>query len=248
MLPDLAFLSCGISALVPFIEALQGNPEIMPARQDDKDYVDSPTRIIMPTPTDERDPFGIPGYSSSQSHLERIESSSYDESSIQPPELEGDGSAALDELWWSLRRKKEQKMAKERAKVRSLEEHQEAPDAAAPKSSEGKTLKRQKSVTSFRESPDRLTVVASFDIRGCPKENVHVSFQRHRLVVTWGCIEVSEWEDENGVRIRERTEKNFQRTIPLPEGTRFEEITGAMSGKHLLLRYPNSRSFRVVES
>lgn len=28
-------------------------------------------------------------------------------------------------------------------------------------------------------------------------------------------------------------------------GSQFEEITGAMSGRHLLIRYPNSKSFRV---
>lgn len=202
----------------------------------------SPTRITMPaTSVDDREPDAIPGYSSSQSHLERIESSSFEESVAAPPE----DDHALDELWWTLRRKKEQKMARERCKVQSLEEPSpEAAQVDIPPIDEPKPLKRQKSVTSFRESPDGRTVVASFDMRGVPKENVHVSYQRHRVVVTWVTVEVSEWE-EDGRIVRERSEKNFQRTLPLPEGTRFEEISGAMSGKHLLLRYPNSRSFRV---
>lgn len=100
-------------------------------------------------------------------------------------------------------------------------------------------------------------------MRGVTKENVHVSFQRNRLVVTWVTVEISEFQEEEGYIVRERHERNLQRTLPLPEGTRvrlntfsfltspnsnvtqFEEITGAMSGRHLLLRYPNSRSFRV---
>jgi hypothetical protein len=63
-------------------------------------------------------------------------------------------------------------------------------------------------------------VVASFDMRGVQKENVHVSFQRNRLVVTWVLVEVSEWQEADGYLMRERNEKNFQRTLPLPEGTR----------------------------
>lgn len=63
-------------------------------------------------------------------------------------------------------------------------------------------------------------MVASFDMRGVAKENVHVSFQRNRLVVTWVSIEVTEWQEEDGYLMRERNEKNYQRTLPLPEGTR----------------------------
>jgi hypothetical protein len=100
-------------------------------------------------------------------------------------------------------------------------------------------------------------------MRDVPKENIHVSFQRHRLVVTWATLEIDEWEEEDGVVVREKYEKNYQRTFPLPEGTRvchvfvhpylsvaysppqFEEINGAMRGKYLLLKYPNCRAFRV---
>lgn len=52
------------------------------------------------------------------------------------------------------------------------------------------------------------------------KQNVHISFQRNRLVVTWATVEMIEYEEEDGVVYRERYEQSHHRTIPLPEGTR----------------------------
>jgi HSP20 family molecular chaperone IbpA len=63
-------------------------------------------------------------------------------------------------------------------------------------------------------------MVASIDMRGVQKENVHVSFQRTRLVVTWAIQEITDWEEEKGLWVRERHTKEYQRTFPLPEGTR----------------------------
>lgn len=77
----------------------------------------SPTRITVPATDDDRGPCAVPWYSSSQSHLEGIESTFF-EDSVAPPQDDN----ALDELWWTLRRKKAQKMARERCKVKSLEE------------------------------------------------------------------------------------------------------------------------------
>jgi len=67
-------------------------------------------------------------------------------------------------------------------------------------------------------------MVASLDMRDVPKENIHVSFQRHRLVVTWATLEISEYEEEDGYLVREKYEKNYQRTFPLPEGTRVRSV------------------------
>lgn len=52
------------------------------------------------------------------------------------------------------------------------------------------------------------------------KQDVHISFQRNRLVVTWVTVEMIEYEEEGGVVYRERYERSQHRTIPLPEGTR----------------------------
>lgn len=74
--------------------------------------------------------------------------------------------------------------------------------------------------SNFRESTDGRSMVATFEMPPeVGKQDIHLSFQRNRLVVTWETIEVSEWE-EDGVVMRERLERMFHRTLPLPEGTR----------------------------
>ncbi|KAF8239792.1 hypothetical protein L208DRAFT_1385846 [Tricholoma matsutake] len=168
------------------------------------------------------------------------------------PESLVDGQA-LDQLWGSIRQQKERKMAKERPKVQSLEEAvnevpSENPAVDIPvlesQASGRKSLQKQKSISSFRESTDGRSIVASFDMQDVPKQNIHVSFQRTRLVITWEIAELYEWE-EGGYIMRERLERMFNRTLPLPEGTRFEEIRAQMNGHHLVLRYPNMRCLKV---
>ncbi|KAJ3714225.1 hypothetical protein F5878DRAFT_588800 [Lentinula raphanica] len=211
----------------------------------------TPTRITIPASSVfdqaaeiERLPQTI--YSSS-SNSQEVDETSLEESYIPPVD---DG---LDNLWETLRQKKELKMAKETPKVQSLQEQPveeefspiEAPDVDVPVGAQRpEMLRRQKSITSFRESSDGRIIAAFIEMRGVQKQDVHVSYSRNRLVISWKTVEISEYE-ENGRVIRERLERDFQRVHPLPEGTRFEEISGVMNGKFLVLRYPNSRSFRV---
>ncbi|KAF5382209.1 hypothetical protein D9615_004382 [Tricholomella constricta] len=161
---------------------------------------------------------------------------------------------SLDQLWGTIRQQKELKMAKERPKVQSLEElanelsleqHPIDIPVLESQASVPKSLKKQKSISSFRESTDGRSIVATFDLHDVAKQDVHVSFQRNRLVVTWATAELTEWEEEDGVLMRERLERMFHRTLPLPEGTKFEEIRGLMNGRYLTLRYPNMRCLRV---
>ncbi len=72
---------------------------------------------------------------------------------------------------------------------------------------------------SFRESSDSQSVMAFFNLPGLTKQDVHVSFQRNRLVVSWMEVEVMERE-EQGVIVQERRERKCNRTIALPEGTK----------------------------
>ncbi len=61
---------------------------------------------------------------------------------------------------------------------------------------------------------------------GVSKKDMHVSFKGNRIVVTWRRVRVVETM-EDGVRVRERKEKQYNQTIPLPEGTqvRFQNST-----------------------
>lgn len=74
--------------------------------------------------------------------------------------------------------------------------------------------------TSFRESTDGRSIVATFMLpQGLSKQDVHVSFRRDRLIVTWETAEIQEWQEADGL-VRERLVRVFHRTIPLAEGTR----------------------------
>ncbi|KAG7089538.1 hypothetical protein E1B28_011211 [Marasmius oreades] len=232
------------------------------AQETDPNTPNTPTRITVPGTSElgnyrdeqERLPPVVelsPSNSRSLSH-DMVESSLVDESI---PLAEG---SDLDDLWATIRQKKEKKVAKEQPKVQSLREPQEGEeefsqlDVPAPEiprespkpDSSQKRVRKQKSFTSFRESADGRELVAFIDVQGCEKQDVHVSYQRNRLVVSWFFVECTEWE-EDGCIVRERVINNFQRAFPLPEGTRFKEIRCAMNGRHLVLKYPNSRSFRV---
>jgi len=120
--------------------------------------------------------------------------------------------------------------------------------------------------SNFRESTDGRAIVATFELPEVDKQDIHLSFQRNKLVLTWEVGEVNEWEEPDGAFCREFIRKMYHRTLPLPEGTRvsnrayfsvassgsnvllilqFEEIHAQMTGKGLILRYPNMRCYRV---
>ncbi|KAF8656210.1 hypothetical protein AX16_002646 [Volvariella volvacea WC 439] len=188
--------------------------------------------------------------SSYQSHQplpssqQRVEMSSNEDFPETPPDN------GLDQLWGKIRNQKSLKMAKEPSKVQSLEEalgqlHIDTQEADYYESPPRENLTRQKSITSFRESTDGHSIVATFAMpESVNKQDVHVSFRRDRLVVTWETYEVAEWE-EDGQVIVERLIHNFHRTLPLPEGTKLDEIYCSMRDHRLTLRYPNMRCIRV---
>ena len=114
-------------------------------------------------------------------------------------------------------------------------------------------------------------MTAIFDLPRVKKDDMHVSFQGNRLVVSWRIVKITEREEPldaddlgSGTRIlRELEHKKYSRTIPLPEGTRvrltlidlipranhdppqFEEIRAARDGRHLVLTYPNISTSRA---
>lgn len=56
------------------------------------------------------------------------------------------------------------------------------------------------------------------------KQDVHISFNAKRLVVSWMLIDITEWEEDDGRVIRERVEQIIQRTLPLGEGTKVSVV------------------------
>jgi len=108
-----------------------------------------------------------------------------------------------------------------------------------------RSVKKQKSISNFRESTDGRSLVVNFELPDVDKQDIHISFQRNKLVLTWETAELTEWEEEDGIILREQVRRMYHRTLPLPDGTRFEEIHAQMTSKGLTLRYPNMRCYRV---
>ena len=121
--------------------------------------------------------------------------------------------------------------------------------------------------SNIRESTDGRSLVVNFELPDVDKQDIHISFQRNKLVLTWETAELTEWEEEDGIILREQVRRMYHRTLPLPDGTRvrtffkkkyhrtnhltflillqFEEIHAQMTSKGLTLRYPNMRCYRV---
>ncbi|KAF9243512.1 hypothetical protein BU15DRAFT_34282, partial [Melanogaster broomeanus] len=158
----------------------------------------------------------------------------------------------LDQLWNALREKKQLQEAKRPLKVKSLETPQAGPTEVqvgfnARHHAIAVILMVQTSYSdcvSFRESRCGRTITATFDLPGVKKEQAHVSFRWNHLIVTWQTVKITE-QEEDGRLVREREEKKYTRTIPLPEGTKFDEIHATMDNRHLILNYPNMRTVRV---
>jgi len=105
-------------------------------------------------------------------------------------------------------------------------------------------IKRRKSKVTFQDSADGKTVTAKFDLQGIQKSNVHVSYQNDKVVISWESVTTDERTEGERVT-RERKERKYVRTLPLPEGTQFEEVKASMDGRYLTLTYPKFVARRV---
>ena len=62
-------------------------------------------------------------------------------------------------------------------------------------------------------------VTAVFDLPDVRKEDIHVAYQFDRLTITWESRAVSERREVDGTLVRERKERKYARTLPLPPST-----------------------------
>ncbi|KAI0293772.1 hypothetical protein BC826DRAFT_910375 [Russula brevipes] len=175
-----------------------------------------------------------------------------------------DDSESLNRVWSAVRKAKEREMAASPSKIKSLERGRSPPPmlhsplrglplepslqpaaARVPSPSPAPALRRQRSIVEFRDSPDGTRVTAKFDIPGVAKEDMNVTFHPFpaRLEVSWRSIKVTEQDTEDGMTVRDVEERTVCRTIPLPEGTRFDEIEARLH-RRLELTYPKLRATR----
>ncbi|TFY71150.1 hypothetical protein EVG20_g1853 [Dentipellis fragilis] len=156
-------------------------------------------------------------------------------------------SESLDRVWSEVRKTKERAMAASPSKIESLgvrSGSEQTLPAAAHHAAPRPHLKRHKSIVNFKESRDGRMMTATFELPGVPKEDMHVSYQVDRLVITWRTVTVTD-RVEGGRYLRDREEKKFSRTIPLPSGTKFEEVQASRDHRRLALTYPNMRAVRA---
>ena len=64
-------------------------------------------------------------------------------------------------------------------------------------------------------------------MNGVTKQDMHCRVRVNRIVVTWRRVKVVETR-EDGVLVRERKEKQYSQTIPLPEGTQVRRYSGCL--------------------
>jgi len=117
------------------------------------------------------------------------------------------------------------------------------PTSSSPPAREGaksptpKTIRRKKSKVTFQDSADGKMVTATFDLQDVKKSDVHVSYQNDKVVISWESVTTDERTEGERV-IRERREKKYVRTLPLPDATKFEEVKASMDGRRLIVTYP----------
>ncbi|KAI0710233.1 hypothetical protein C8Q76DRAFT_741632 [Earliella scabrosa] len=163
---------------------------------------------------------------------------------------------SLDPIWEEVRQTKEKELAASPSKVKSLEgsmsqtqSHQSSSQTHTIGQGQGpgygkKRVTKRRSSVNFRESPDGRNMLVTFDMSGVKKQDMHVSYRTNRLIVSWRVERTVERQDGDVV-VREREVRRYSHTIPLPDGTKFEEVRASRDGQKLTLTLPNSKCVRA---
>lgn len=96
----------------------------------------------------------------------------------------------------------------------------------------------------LHESPESNVVTATFELPGLTKENVNIDFQNSTLVVS-GDVTTSNEVNENGYVHRERRSGRFARRVPLPSGTKPDDIKAKMENGVLSVTFPKVSAEQV---
>ncbi|PAV22864.1 small heat shock [Pyrrhoderma noxium] len=91
----------------------------------------------------------------------------------------------------------------------------------------------------IHESPEQNLVTATFDLPGLKKEDVNIDVHNGRLVVS-GEQTLSNDVEEKGYVHRERQYGRFSRSLPLPSGTKPENINAKLEDGVLTITFPKT--------
>ena len=91
----------------------------------------------------------------------------------------------------------------------------------------------------MHESKENNLITATFELPGLKKEDVTFDLQNNRLIVS-GEANFSDEKEENGYVVKERRSGRFSRTVPIPQGTKPEDIKASMENGVLTVTYPKT--------
>ncbi|KAL5494631.1 hypothetical protein ACEPAI_92 [Sanghuangporus weigelae] len=91
----------------------------------------------------------------------------------------------------------------------------------------------------IHESPEQNRVTATFELPGLTRDDVKIEIQNGRLVIS-GEQTISKDVEEKGFVHRERNYGRFSRAVPVPQGTKPEEIQAKLENGLLTVTYPKT--------
>ncbi|KIJ24799.1 hypothetical protein M422DRAFT_274357 [Sphaerobolus stellatus SS14] len=92
----------------------------------------------------------------------------------------------------------------------------------------------------LHEDKEKNLVTAAFELLGLKKEDVGIDVHNNRLVVSGQSSQSSEL-DKDGYTVRERRFGKFSRTLPLPTGTKPQDIKATLNDGVLSVASPRSQ-------
>ncbi|KAF8522885.1 small heat shock protein [Hysterangium stoloniferum] len=98
----------------------------------------------------------------------------------------------------------------------------------------------------LHESKESGEMTATFELPGMKKEDVTIDVHNNHLMVS-GQSTFSNDLEKDGYSIRERRFGKFSRTIPLPAGTKPENVKASMEHGLLAVRFPRSNPEQEVQ-
>ncbi|KAG8757281.1 hypothetical protein FRC12_010347 [Ceratobasidium sp. 428] len=138
----------------------------------------------------------------------------------------------FDRLWNDARRVRRTTTTRKRIVQRS-----DSADTDPDVDEMGKLRRRKPSRNNFTETEHNGIVTLVFDLPGIPKSDVKVKFSSQKITVAWQKTTVEE-KSEGERLIRERIERKFLRTIPIPAAVPFDTVRAVLQDERLTITYP----------
>lgn len=149
----------------------------------------------------------------------------------------------FQKLWDEAAANKRKRMTRTVTRKRILQHGMMSPTGSAStlqtfQAEPEKTLRRKKSRFHLYRNGDADMMTATFDLPDVRKEDVHVAFQTTQLTITWESTLVTERREPDRTIVRERKERKYARTLPIPSGTQFADIKAYLENGLLTVMYP----------